>query len=283
MLISLLHNLVRTSFGRLGIRSKYLELESCRLHYYEFPRVNPGGTVVLVHGLGTSSSTWTKVFPVLIRDHRVIAMDLPGFGYSCLKPGRSFCTVNEHRAALEALADQIVQDRFVLVGHSFGGWIAAQCASNRPEQVVHLILINTAGIYYRGIEELARLFTVKSKADTRRLLDALWYRYPWYFRPFTTAIFRELSRRNLNDVIASIKPNDLLAEELSKLRMPVSVLWGKQDKAISSEAVNALKKYVPSSSIYFLDQCGHVPQLECPEAVKRILTGILSGARHGLG
>jgi len=282
MLITLLHKLIRSSFGRLGIQSNYLDLESCRLHFYEFPHVNPTGTVVLVHGLGTSSSTWIKVFPVLIRSHRVIAMDLPGFGYSSLKPGRSFCTINEHRAALETLVDQVVQDRFVLVGHSFGGWIAAQYASKRPEQVVHLILINTAGVYYRGIEDLARLFTVKSKADMRRLLDALWYRYPWYFRPFTAGIFRELSKRNLNDIIASVKLTDFLTEELSELKSPVSVLWGRQDKAISSDSVNLIKNYIPSSSIYFIDRCGHVPQLECSEAVRRILTGILSGSRYGL-
>ncbi len=281
MLIDLVHRFVRPTFRHLGMESKFIETKSCHLHYFEYPHPSPKGTIVLVHGLGTSSSTWLKVLPVLIRNHRVIALDLPGFGFSDLKSGKSFCSLSEHRAALTTLVDYAVQDAFTLVGQSFGGWICVQYAAEHPQRVEHLILINTAGIYYRGVEFLREIFTIETVADTRRLLNALWYRYPWYFKPFTRAIFRELSHRNMNDIVNSIEAKDFLTEELSQLRTPVSVIWGKEDKAISWVAVDVIKRLAPQSNVYFIDRCGHVPQLERPEEVKRILSSILlKGARE---
>ncbi len=283
MLIVLVHRLVRSTFRRLGMESKFIETTSCHLHYFEYPHPNPKGTIVLVHGLGTSSSTWLKVLPILIRNHRVIALDLPGFGFSDLKSGKSFSSLSEHRAALTTLVDYAAQEAFTLVGQSFGGWICVQYAAEYPRRVAHLILINTAGIYYRGVEALREVFTIRTMADTRRLLNALWYRYPWYFKPFTRAIFRELSQRNMNDIVNSIEAKDFLAEELSQLRTPVSVIWGKEDKAISLAAVDVIKRLAPRSNVYFIDRCGHVPQLERPEEVKRILSSILLKGAHELG
>jgi pimeloyl-ACP methyl ester carboxylesterase len=283
MLIDIVHRFVRSTFRRLGMESKFIETTSCYLHYFEYPHPNPKGTIVLVHGLGTSSSTWLKVLPILIRNHRVIALDLPRFGFSDLKSGKSFSSLSEHRAALTTLVDYAAQDAFTLVGQSFGGWICVQYAAEHPRRVAHLILINTAGIYYRGVEFLREIFTIETVADTRRLLNALWYRYPWYFKPFTRAIFRELSHRNMNNIVNSIEAKDFLAEELSQLRTPVSVIWGKQDKAISLAAVDVIKRLAPRSNVYLIDRCGHVPQLERPEEVKRILSSILLKGAHELG
>lgn len=282
MLIDLVQKLVRSAFRRLGMESRSIELESCVLHYFEYPHPNPRGTIVLVHGLGTSSSTWLKILPVLIKSHRVIALDLPGFGFSDLKPGKSFCTMSEHRAALSTLIEHGTQSPFTLVGQSFGGWLSIRYAAEHPQGVSHLILMNTAGIYYRGVEDLRELFTIETAADIRRLLDALWYRYPWYFRPFAAAIFRDLSQRNINDVVASIEAKDFLVEELAQLRLPVSVIWGKEDKVISSASVDVIKKFVPGCNVYLINRCGHVPQLERPEEMKRIFTSILTQGVHGL-
>jgi pimeloyl-ACP methyl ester carboxylesterase len=282
MLIDLVQKLVRSAFWRLGMESRSIELESCVLHYFEYPHPTPRGTIVLVHGLGTSSSTWLKILPILIKNHRVIALDLPGFGFSDLKPGKSFCTMSEHRAALSTLVEHVTQSPFTLVGQSFGGWLSVRYAAEHPRRITRLILINTAGIYYRGVEDLRELFAIETTADMRRLLDALWYRYPWYFKPFTTAIFRDLSQRNISDIVASIDAKDFLVEELAQLRLPVSVIWGKDDNVISSASVDVIKKFVPGSNVYLISRCGHVPQLERPEEVKRIFTSILTQGVHGL-
>jgi pimeloyl-ACP methyl ester carboxylesterase len=264
------------------MESKFIELESCRLHLFEYQPPRPRGKLVLVHGLGTSCSTWLRIAPELVKDHAVLAVDLPGFGFSELKTGREFCTIEEHGAALATLLDHVAGEPIVLIGHSFGGWISAQYATRRPERVRQLLLIDTAGIYYRGVEALRELFTIDTKANLRRMLNALWYRFPWYFKPFEGAIYRELSRLHMNDIIASIDAEDFLVEELSRLKMPVSVIWGREDRVVSLESLDVLKKFIPRAQVFLIDRCGHVPQLERPRALMLILNRILTEGVYGL-
>jgi pimeloyl-ACP methyl ester carboxylesterase len=79
----------------------------------------------------------------------------------------------------------------------------------------------------------------------------------------------------MNELVASIEGKDFLVEELSRLTMPVSIIWGKQDETISPNSIDVLKKFIPHSTVHFIDQCGHVPQLECPEELAEILDRVL--------
>lgn len=282
MLISLLHRYARAIFRRRGVVSKFIDLDSCHLHYYEYEHPDPRGTVVLVHGLGTSASTWLHVLPALIKEHHVIAVDLPGFGFSRLSPGISFYTLSQHCMALSALVDRSVPDGFALIGHSFGGWISVRFAATHGQSVLRLVLVDTAGIYYPGAERVRGLFTIDCRADMRKLLDALWYRYPWYLKPFSSAIYHEMTKRDIKSIVASISEKDFLAAEFSLLAMPVDVVWGREDRVISAEAVEVLKKMVPQASVSFIDRCGHVPQLERPREFNRIVCAILAKEKHGL-
>jgi pimeloyl-ACP methyl ester carboxylesterase len=161
------------------------------------------------------------------------------------------------------------------VGQSLGGWLCCRYAAQSPELVKHLVLIDTAGVYYPGVENLRDLFTLTSVNDTRRLLNALWHRYPWYFKPFAGSIYRELGARRMNELVASIESNDFLAEELSQLTMPVSIVWGKEDGVISLKSIDVLQKFIPHSTVHLIDECGHVPQLECPEKLAAIMNKVL--------
>jgi abhydrolase domain-containing protein 6 len=266
----------------MGVVSKFMDVDSCHLHYYEYEHPDPRGTVVLVHGLGTSASTWFHVLPALVKEYHVIALDLPGFGFSRLSPGTPFYTLSQHCLVLSALVDRTARDGFGLIGHSFGGWISVRFAAAHGQNVLRLVLVDTAGIYYPGAERLRGLFTIDSRARMRTLLDALWYRYPWYLKPFGSAIYHEMTKRNIKSIVASISEKDSLAEELSLLTMPVHVVWGREDRVIGPEAVEVLRSMVPQVSVSFIDRCGHVPQLECPGELKRILCAVLAKGNHGL-
>jgi abhydrolase domain-containing protein 6 len=275
MLLDLLHRYARGRYRSLGFKSFALETRSARLHY--LVRELPGSTrtIVLVHGLGTSSSTWLRILPHLKERVRIVAPDLPGFGFSTVRGENGYCSVGEHEEALSFLVHNIAQGPVTLLGQSFGGWISALYAARHPQRVAHLILVNTAGVYYRGVEKLREIFTVSSVKETRRLLDSLWYHYPWYFRPFAGSVFRELSKRRMSDLVQSIDATDFLVEELGALTMPVSIIWGMEDRVISSECVNVLQKFVPQAKFFPIDRCGHVPQLERPAEFVSILHRIL--------
>jgi pimeloyl-ACP methyl ester carboxylesterase len=216
-----------------------------------------------------------KVLPYVKDSHRIVALDLPGFGFSAANPERGYNTLSEHVEALSELIANETKTPITLVGQSFGGWICARYAARNPDRIKHLVLVNTAGIYYPGVENLRDLFMLNSVNDTRRLLSSLWFRYPWYFKPFAGSIYRELGTRKMNELVASVEGKDFLVEELSRLMMPVSIVWGKQDTAISSKSVDVLKGLIPHSTVHFIDQCGHVPQLERPKELAEILNRVL--------
>src|SRR3954452_8402584 len=115
------------------------------VHWVDFgghkeSRESEGPPVVLVHGLGGSHLNWVGVAPTLNRRHRVVAIDLPGFG---LTPalGRD-TSVNHNAALLSRFIHQVLGAPVVLVGNSMGGMVSLLLADRRPEQVVGLALID---------------------------------------------------------------------------------------------------------------------------------------------
>ena len=265
MILKQFHERTRKRFHSLGFQSKTLETKVGTLHFFvRNGEVGPG-SVVLVHGLGTSSSTWLRTIPRLTDSRTLIALDLPGFGFSTVQGAQGFAAFREHQHALTEFLDALRGGPLTLVGHSFGGWLCARYAAASPNRVQHLVLVNSVGVYFQGIEQLREKFILKSVADTRLLLNAMWYRYPWYLKPLTGAIHRELTRRQINELVASIGREDLLVEELERLTMPVSLIWGRNDGIIPPEAADTLLRAVPRARIFFIERCGHVPQLERPQ------------------
>lgn len=271
MLIDLAHRMVRAGYRRSGIRSRYCSVGSSILHYYDSEHADPRATLLLLHGLGTSSSTWVKVLPRLVQDYRVIAVDLPGFGFSRITNGKSFLTIGEQVEIISRLVEELGLSSFQLIGQSFGGWIAARFAIQNQDRVLHLVLVNNAGVYYKGVEKVQELFRLSSMKDLHRLTDAMGRRRSWYYTLLSPFILADMTKRKVSDIIASVEERDFLAEELTTLRMPVSVIWGKRDRLLSIESVKRMQKIVPRLKASYLAEGGHVPHLDCPEEFTTIL------------
>lgn len=276
LFIDLVHKIVRRRYRRAGFESRFIEHGRFTLHYYA--RALPGSspTLVLVHGLGTSSSTWTHVLPKLGNFCNVFALDLPGFGLSKINYGPGFASLVELHEAFESFVREKVRQPFFLLGHSLGGWIAAHYAANHPANVRHLVLVNNAGILCDDTAGQGKAFQVESIGDLQRLLDLIWFRYPWYFKPFYPAVLSDLRRRRIPEFVQSIQAEDFLNEELCNLAMDVSIIWGDQDRLISMSSVQVMKRSIPRTQLYLLKQCGHVPQLERPNAFVDIVSTILT-------
>lgn len=274
MFIDLLHRFVRQRFSRLGIRSKFLEDEHCLIHYYE-NRNGASKTLILLHGLGTSSSTWANVLPHIANTFRVIAVDLPGFGFSTWKTGEECLSIERFHDVLARTLPQIARPPFALIGHSLGGWLAMDYAIRSPDLVRQIVLINPAGVRYPGIEEQRRLFEITNLRSLYILLNRLWMKYPWYFKPFAAAILHDLKRRKVPEFVRSILETDFVNERLASLKTPAHLIWGNNDAVLRVETVQILKNALPEIKVSFIEQCGHVPQLERPRELIRILDEIL--------
>lgn len=282
MLIDFLHRRIQQKFHRQQIRSRYIDLPTCSLHYYT-NEVRFEKNVLLLHGLGTSSSTWIHVLPHLAQKYNVFALDFPGFGFSRITNGKPTFTLHELRETVETFVVKTIRAPFTVVGHSLGGWMAAEYAIRHQADVTRLILLNPAGLYHAGVEETGKLFAIRNLGELYALLNRLWWKYPWYFKPFAPAILADLRRRRVPELIETVAKGDFLNDRLQGLSIPVDLVWGKNDGVISAEVVELLKRALPQLRVRFIEKCGHVPQLERPRILKTLLDEILEKGGDGKG
>jgi len=99
-----------------------------------------GPVVVLVHGIASSSVTFQNLVPLLEPTHRVISIDILGFGRSPVPPDADY-TIEEHVASLHATLRALKVREFVLVGHSLGSLIVSRYAADHPAGITRLVLV----------------------------------------------------------------------------------------------------------------------------------------------
>jgi pimeloyl-ACP methyl ester carboxylesterase len=125
------------------MRGEFIDLGGERLYYYAAGTRGSGDPIVLLHGFPTSSHLWLDVVAKLPEGHRVIVVDLLGYGRSD-GPLSARYTVDAHANRVVALLDQLKVDRCCLVGHGTGGAIAARAALEQSSHFSSLALIGSS-------------------------------------------------------------------------------------------------------------------------------------------
>src|SRR5215211_5881902 len=160
----LLHPGPDSDYGRRG-RSEWLDfpwdrhqrrmrIDGREVNYVD---AGEGPGLVFVHGLGASWQSWLENIPEFARDHRVVAMDLPGFGCSDM-PAEDI-SIEYYANWTFRLLDDLGIERAAVVGNSMGGFTAAEMAIRRPERVQRLAVVSAAVFWqsYRRDRKSTRL------------------------------------------------------------------------------------------------------------------------------
>lgn len=113
------------------------EVDGERIHYID---EGSGPAIVLIHGFGGSTFSWRHVVTPLAATHRVVALDLPGFGFSERRPIWPL-TLEQHARRVARLMEELGIERASVVGHSMGGGVAARLAATFPAMVERLVLL----------------------------------------------------------------------------------------------------------------------------------------------
>jgi pimeloyl-ACP methyl ester carboxylesterase len=205
----------------------------------------------------------------LARRFTVYAPSHPGFGRSALP--RHFTTVDDIAYCYLDLIEQLGLDRIVLVGASFGGWIAAEIAVKASTRLAYLILIDPVGIRLGTREEsdIADIFTMKQGR-----FDELAYHDPAVAEidPATMseedAFIHFRNRESTARLAWSPYMNDpKLSHRLHRVRVPTLLLWGAGDGIVKPAYGQAYAGLIPGASFATIARAGHFPHIEQPETV----------------
>jgi pimeloyl-ACP methyl ester carboxylesterase len=255
-----------------------------------------GQPIVFVHGLSGSWPNWLEQLPVLAKEHRVLTLDLPGFGHSPMPTGEISI------AGYARLLDQLLQERGIdaaaVVGNSMGGFIGAELAGAFPERVERLVLVSAAGISTYGDPRVARSAPMlrrverilaaaaawtASKSDTvarrARLRDAtlkLVVRYPSRLPPALAAEqLRGAGTAGFLPALQAILEYDL-RERLANIACPTLIVWGERDRLISVRDADVFADLIPNSRKVIFADTGHMAMLERPSAFNALLEDFLN-------
>jgi pimeloyl-ACP methyl ester carboxylesterase len=140
------------------VRGEFLDLGGARLYYYAAGTRGAGGPVVFLHGFPTSSHLWNDVVPLMPAGHRLVVVDLLGYGRSD-RPLSRPVDIRAHGARIIQLLDELRIPRACIVGHGIGGGIAQSLAIRYRDRVSHLCPRHPHP-YYRALTQMPFLFSL---------------------------------------------------------------------------------------------------------------------------
>lgn len=269
-----------------------------------------GSPLVLLHGIGGNHLNWIPSAAMLARHHRVMALDLSGFG-STPEAGRG-SGMEAQRRLVERFLDDVVGEPAVLVGNSMGGLVALMVAAATPAKVSRLVLVSPAQTPTGdGLPTLpqalrlvvdtlpvvgeARLFWRGQRAGARGLfMDLLTFgtvdvrRVPAEaIEANVSAIARRMDRAPLGhatsflaatrSMIATLAVPGRFDAWVRAVKAPTLIVHGRGDRLVPHAGSERLARMRPDWRLVTLDDSGHVPQLEHPERFVAELTGWLAG------
>jgi len=263
------------------------------------PSVPVSGNVLLVHGFGSSTYAWQKIMPSLLSaGFRVVAADVPGFGYSDKNITWSY-SHDRNAELLWSLADIIGKEnklsentQWILVGHSMGGEIVVRMADKQPRRVAKVILAAGAvnGRKFQPVPVLrfppARrwmvvIIEILSRRPERvsRVLGSAYGRTPTpdelkgYGDPLGVAG----TTRAFLSILDSNAGMDGVSNMLKNLSMPVSLIWGEKDMWISTKQGHKVAKLI-GRPLHIVPASGHCPMETHPDEFARLLLAEMNGS-----
>ncbi|MEO6323425.1 MAG: alpha/beta hydrolase [Thermoanaerobaculia bacterium] len=236
--------------------------------------------VVLLHGLGATSDYWTRAALSLRRAGRTVLLpDAPGSGASDAPRDETGYGLRGRVAALSAMASALGLDRFDLVGHSLGGWVAGRYAIESPERVARLVLVDAAGFTRptpEGILDARRSLSPLDRAGARHLVDLLFFRKPFPLAGFVVdALGRNYGARNVVHTVASLGEADALLGRETLLPHATVFLWGERDPLFPVADARRAASRVPGARCIVITGVGHDAPLEAPGLFDQALTRAL--------
>lgn len=273
----------------LSMPSKNVKISGVNLHFVE---TGKGPAILFLHGLGGSWRDWSANLPAFASNYRVMAMDFPGFGQSD-KP--------EVRYSIEWLTDVVESflreqeiNQVNLVGHSMGGVVALNVASQPESRVKNLVIIDAVGIGNKS-EFLAYAMSKKImgpdtewepvenflQSQFRAMADDLIEKQkPQTARELFESLRIPITGQPLVPMTPEVQMTASIFDfdirpKLASIQQPTLILWGAKDPVASPQDASFLHTKIHSSILIFFPNSAHSPMMENPSLFNQELRKFL--------
>ena len=228
-----------------------------------------GRPIVILHGLMGGLSNFKGVYEYFPKkNYKIVMPELPIEKVSILNTNvKTFSEYVFDFVKFKKLSD------IILVGNSLGGHVALLFTRDYPELVKGLVITGSSGLYERsmigdGYPKRSNYDYIKSKTEevfydpaiaTKELVDDI----------FETVNNRGKVIKILALAKSAIRHN--MAKDLPKIKIPICLIWGKNDIVTPPHVANEFHKLLPNSDLYWIDKCGHAPMMEHPKKFNEIV------------
>jgi pimeloyl-ACP methyl ester carboxylesterase len=260
--------------------------------------VDTGGdlpAMVFIHGLGGRWQNWLLNIPAFMGSHRVIALDLPGFGSSEM-PAEDI-SISGYAKVVDALLKQLGIESAVFVGNSMGGFVAGEVALSFATRVERLVLVSAAGLSIEDrkrqpLMTLARVWAagatwvgakggsaVATRRRARRAALQLVLRYPEKLSPaMAYELVQGSGAPGFMDALGALLEHSY-REELARIEVPVLIVWGRNDMLVPRGDAREYEDLIGANARRVMfDDTGHVPMIERPNEFNAAVEEFLAEA-----
>ncbi|TAM97944.1 MAG: alpha/beta hydrolase [Rhizobiaceae bacterium] len=251
--------------------------------------------LMMIHGLALTAEIWCRNIDALAADHRVIAPDLFGHGFT-RPPEDSGVDFESKLGHLDALLDVLEVDKLSLCGSSYGALICCLLYLRNPARIDRLI-INSSGSCFNTADQLHnQIIAMQSTFDPQSMQGST--RAEWRARagknffdptklPEEILVAAQLCYAQDWPAVRLGETLDLMAdreavapyrvlERLEEIRCPTLVLWGRDDHGGNLESAEKAVARIPDGHIEVFDACGHYPMIEHSERFGTLVRDFLA-------
>lgn len=254
-----------------------------------------GEPILLIHGFGANAYTWRLLEPALAGSHRVIALDLKGFGQSDKPLDKKYSALDQATLVSEFIEQKDLKN-LTIVGHSLGGGVALVLAldedSRKRGRIEKLVLIDSVA-YPQKIPFAFNLlsapvigpvanFLVPKELQARAALRIAYHDNSKFdskdVAEYAGPLHDRGSQHAMIYSVRQIMPEniDALSALYSTIDVPALILWCDHDKVIRPHVGWRLHQELPNSTFRLVRGCGHIPQEERPEETAQALLAFLA-------
>jgi pimeloyl-ACP methyl ester carboxylesterase len=255
-------------------------------------RGGSGEPLVLIHGIGHTWRGWNPMLPLLEPRFDVLAVDLPGFGYSPRLPSATQSTPEALADAVERAMDDVGFERAHVAGNSLGGWITLELA--RRGRALTVTAISPAGLQHKREKAWGRIVLLAMSWAARKVpapdallrspLGPILFSGPVVARPWRLDPddFAEVLRLFANSPgFHATLPHTFERQPkgLDAIDVPVLLVWGTLDLLLLPRQGRRFERLIPNAELRYVKGLGHTPMSDDPELLAELVTSWSSAPR----